>query len=322
MLAQLDHHQTQPADSLQSNEAEALGQRATISTPTAANSPDLNGSARLLPSTEAESLVDARLHTAEAIAAHIRLGRVVKRDRNRRAVVIGILPFAPFAVLGAINMSLTEDKWIELCNQPSFVAIAVAACVAFPIWVLKPSKRARQATGDLAKVEDIAAVGSMIETLMYSEETSTALQVKETLIRLLPQLRASDAHLFSNRQMAMLQTMLKLPAFTRGDLLANPFKKIQAHARLQLAILKAFEQIGDERVLSGVTYAVSHGSNREVKRAAAECLPFVQQRVELAKASKTLLRASGSGAADTSILVRPVESGSQAAEEMLRPSAP
>jgi hypothetical protein len=255
-------------------------------------------------------------------AHHEHLGSVVKRDRNRRALITGILPFLPFAVLGVIEQLLSADNWISLCNNPGFVVTAVVACVAGPIWALKPSKRAREATGELAQIADVSAIGSMVDALYFGTDPGTGEDVRVALTRLLPLLKASDAHLLSDRQMHLLQLLLMTSAYTRGDLLDNPIKKLQKHARLQIAILKAFEQIGDGRVISGVRYAQAHGASREVKLSAAECMPFVQERVDLAKASKTLLRPSGVEAADSSILVRPTDAMNQNTphEEMLRPS--
>lgn len=195
---------------------------------------------------DAQQISDTETAVCGANSVHARLGNVVKRDHTRRALVIGTLPLLPFAALGAIKALLPEDAWIRLCTNPLFVASSISACVAVPLWTLKPSIRARKATGELAKVDDLSAIGSMVETLYYGTETNTTDQVKDTLIRLHPRVRASDADLLSSRQMVLLQSML---------------------------------------------------------------------------ASKTLLRASSSGAADTSILVRAVDNSPNVPfDEMLRPS--
>jgi hypothetical protein len=271
--------------------------------------------------TNTQHLLDTDIDATQNSSQHMHLGNVVKRDRNRRMLVMSALPLLPFAALGALRALLSTDDWISLCSNPVFVITSVAACVAVPLWSLKPSKRARKATKKLASVNDLSAIGSMVDVLIYSDDPRSNTHVKNALIRLLPQLRATDAHLLSSRQMQMLQSILGASSFTSGDLLANPIKKIRMHARLQIAVLKAFEQIGDEAVLSGVQHARDHGATREVKRAAAECLPYIRQRAELSKASKTLLRASSSGAADTCMLVRAVDNPSAtSSDEMLRPS--
>ncbi len=273
---------------------------------------DGNSDVESLQTGEADSVA------AQTSADHVRLKHVFKRDRRRRLLATGVLPLLPFVVLFGIECVIGEDAWIKLCTNPLFVVVALAACIATPIWALNPSKRAKKACSELAGVDDLTAIGSMIETVSYAEDNSR--QVMETLIRLLPQLRASDAQHISAKQLLMLRSFLTTTGYASGDLLENWFQKRSDRARLQVAILKAFEQIGDERVEQAVLHAMAHGASRDVKQAAAECLPFVQERVDLAKANRSLLRASSLNAADTGILVRPAGNPTHLDEEMLRPS--
>ena len=90
-------------------------------------------------------------------------------------------------------------------------------------------------------------------------------------VRLLPRLHASDFHLLNDIQRGLLRRALL------GD-----------DKPLTIAILKAWEQIGDGRDLPFVEKICSF--DREVMEAAKACLPFLLVRTEQQKVSRTLLR--------------------------------
>jgi hypothetical protein len=121
---------------------------------------------------------------------------------------------------------------------------------------------------------------------------------------LLPKLQATDRQYFAPTEMDALVKAL-------GG-------KDEA---LTLAILKALEQIGDDRALHKVEELSQVGGGVAVRKAALECLPFLQARAEETRQARTLLRASHSEAAvATEMLLRPVAARQQetASEELLR----
>ncbi|HZT42096.1 MAG TPA: hypothetical protein VFA07_07895 [Chthonomonadaceae bacterium] len=116
--------------------------------------------------------------------------------------------------------------------------------------------------------------------------------VKLALIRLLPRLQASDAHLLNVEQRKSLCRALN-----------------DKSSKLVLAILKAFEQVGDAEALPYVQkLAEGKGRARTEKRiqeAAQACLPFLSRLAEQTQARQTLLRAAGTSQAAEGALLRP-----------------
>jgi HEAT repeat protein len=120
---------------------------------------------------------------------------------------------------------------------------------------------------------------------------------KDALKKLLPQVKASDKQYVAPAEMDTLIRELS-----------------GSDAQLIIAILKAFEQIGDERALPEVEWLAMENADLdsdvppEVRRAAQECLPFLQLRAEQAEQARTLLRASTpTDAAAPDTLLRPAQ---------------
>lgn len=155
----------------------------------------------------------------------------------------------------------------------------------------------------LAKFDDVRAVGFLAEALEFRDK-HTRQAAAEALIRLLPRLKASDAHLLNAKQRAILLRTFNRPA---------------SSAALIVAILKAYEQVGDESALEPVRSLLT-ALNPRVQEAATECLPFLESRIAQQRASQTLLRASSPiETATPDMLLRPaLESGETNPQELLR----
>lgn len=147
----------------------------------------------------------------------------------------------------------------------------------------------------LAYLNDVRTVGALAEALEFGDKTTRDM-AGYTLCRLLPQLQASDASLLTAKQRSILNFVLE------GKEIA-----------LMLAVLKAYEQVGDRRALpfvqklsvgQGMTYR-----NQSVQDAACTCLPFLEARIEQEQARQSLLRASDGNAASPDVLLRPAEAG-------------
>lgn len=76
-------------------------------------------------------------------------------------------------------------------------------------------------------------------------------------------------------------------------------------ADLILAILRALEQVGDEKALPAVERLVEIEPYHKVGRAAEACLPALRQRVEQARLAQTLLRPASAPNAPSEVLLRP-----------------
>jgi HEAT repeat protein len=223
---------------------------------------------------------------------------------------------APFLLLEA---TLSQEGWIRLCTNPLFVMAALLMCIGGPVALLKPSRKAREAARRLSTLEDVAAIGGLVETLSFGHDTRVDTPAREALIRLLTQLKASDAGLLKDGHLALLRSTLASSGIGSGDLFTSLSHRQADHARLQVAILKAFEQVGDSQSLPVVTHLAKSAGNLGVRKAAAECLPFLIARVEQQRASQTLLRAASASGTGADTLLRPVSAAyQQAPNEMLR----
>lgn len=101
--------------------------------------------------------------------------------------------------------------------------------------------------------------------------------------------------------------------------------------QLCLRILRALEQVGGADAVPVVRQLAAKNSvcnpstprkrwKQEIRQAAQECLPFLEQRAEEERLARTLLRAADASATTPDLLLRPVSTGDHAAlaEQLLR----
>lgn len=135
--------------------------------------------------------------------------------------------------------------------------------------------------------DDVKIVGPLVDALAFQDEV-TQQEARKALVRLLPRLQASDAHLLNGEQREQLRQIL----FTE-------------YTELAVSTLKAYEHIGDGPELEAVERLLQNAIwDVEVRDAAEACLPFLQWRVQQMRSSQTLLRAS-EHATTPNILLRP-----------------
>ena len=97
--------------------------------------------------------------------------------------------------------------------------------------VAAASRTHKEAVSELTRIEDIRAVGPLAESLAIEDKRVRPL-IHAALIRLLPRLQSSDAALLTLEGRACLNDALD-----------------EKNEMLTLAILKAYEQVGDETAL-------------------------------------------------------------------------
>jgi len=175
----------------------------------------------------------------------------------------------------------------------------------FPLggfWTADRSQ-SRKTIQRLSEAWDSRAVG-VLAVVAQERDVELSHQAQQALINLLPRVRASDAGFVDAEGMQALIDLLR-----------------EDYNELRLALLKALEQIGDERAISMVMdLRDSPRVNLDVRQAAAECLPALENRVRLARESATLLRASsGLNPADAAkALLRPAAGAPTATDNLLR----
>lgn len=222
----------------------------------------------------------------------------VKR-RKRRNLLTGL--FVGILGLYLVLAICTHDMHL-LATLGSYTSLLTIGTVA--------TQRQKSASLSLARFNDVRAVGPLAEALHYHDRTRTLSPIAENaLIELLPRMKASDAALLSPEQRQHLNRAL------RG-------KNID----LILAILKAYEQVGDTGAIAEVEKLAagrgSSGNNPRVVAAAQECLPALRQSAERQQAGAQLLRASDAGPASPDTLLRPAlpQASTDPADQLLRPT--
>ena len=143
-------------------------------------------------------------------------------------------------------------------------------------------------TETLAKLGGSKAIPILLDSLTANASTSHRKAVLRALTALLPQMQASDAALLTSLHRYTLNVMLgqsRLPTWLAG-----------AEYPFALALLKAYEQVGDAKAIPIVErLAKSRPRNerqRKIQEAAEDCLPLLQAHVGGLDVAQSLLRAS------------------------------
>lgn len=161
----------------------------------------------------------------------------------------------------------------------------------------------RNAVSSMAKSASTQMVGAFAACL-EDRDKAVKREATEALKRLLPKVQASDKRYVSFTEMNIL------------------LKRLGGQdQRLTLAILKALEQIGDERALPKVE-AIASKQNAypvEVITAARECLPSLRQLAEASRQANTLLRASEPSPAPETLLRAASGTTVEQSDQLLRP---
>jgi HEAT repeat protein len=179
-------------------------------------------------------------------------------------------------------------------------AFLLTACVVFLGIAATQAPAEDEIAGALFRIDDLRAMGPIAQAL---DNADTRWVAEEVLIRLLPRVRASDAHVLNENQ--------------RSSLYRNLQRK---NTRFVIACLEALRQIGDEAALPYVKKLAEikgRGSTvRSIRESALETLPFLENLVQQARNKKTLLRPTGE---PTDRLPRPADEPTDTLPRPLHP---
>jgi hypothetical protein len=219
-----------------------------------------------------------------------------KRKKQKKIAIGIVLAY----ILIMVTISIFAHKSGPMGSMGSMVGVVAAA---FAI-----SQAQKSVTLVLAQLEDVRTVGVLAEALEYRDPRIVQ-AAKTTLLRLLPQLKASDSGMLNTEQRAALNRALE-----------------RENADLVIAILKALEQVGDSQALP-VVQRLADGerwaaASSRIRVAAQECLPALLLRSEEERSRQTLLRASSGAETEltpSDMLLRPASgAGMTAPHELLR----
>lgn len=248
--------------------------------------------------TSASAQTAQALSPAEVEDLLTRLGAEAKKRRTHRRIKAWIVGGYLAFVLISLLVQLVAHSKFSL-HMP-FIQMW---------WLLggvgAASKLQKESVKKLAKMPDIRGVGYFAEALAFDDK-DVKREAAEALLLLLPQLKASDAHLLNDEQRTILYKQLR-----------------KDNTELILALLKSLEQIGDAKAVPYVEELANAKASRagygRIREAAQSCLPALNARVEQLMASHTLLRAAGSVGSDSDVLLRPASGASTETNNLLMP---
>jgi hypothetical protein len=248
--------------------------------------------------TSAPAHSDQALSPAEVEELLQRLGAEAKRRGTRRRIKAWIIGGYLAVTLIMLLVKLVMESKFSL-HMP-FIQMW---------WLLggvgAASKLQKESVRKLAKSPDLRGVGYFVEALGFDDK-DVKKEAAEALVSLLPQLKASDAHLLNDEQRTILYKQLR-----------------KDNSELILAILKSLEQIGDEKAVPFVEELANAKANKagyaRIREAAQACLPALNARVARLMASHTLLRATEAADPDSSVLLRPAAGSGGDTDDLLRP---
>ena len=157
----------------------------------------------------------------------------------------------------------------------------------------------------LTESGNVSAIPTLIDAITLNASQKYRVRVTRALAALLPRLKASDANLLTSRHRYTLNLML-------GSCFQPHLRGIDEE--FTLAILKAYEQVGDAKAVPVVEKIANHNprnaGQRRIQQAAEECLPLLRANLGEVASTQTLLRASTRQADAPAMLLRPAAAAS------------
>lgn len=251
---------------------------------------------------------DAALRTARALPPDELLQLVVLEARNRRIrfwqsqIIYGLVCFWVIT-LGSL-LHIPRGGWYGM-----FQAVGMMLGSMSSMFYARWTDDARsQLSVLMSQAEDVRFVAPMLR-LGHTLPSKEAEVLQTALIRLLPQIRASDAPNWSKEDKATLLL---------------PFKSLNNPKDLITGCFKALEQIGDASAIPAVKKLAERAfqdNRKDVWQAAQDCLLYLQSNTGRFQQAETLLRSSDVTTARSDTLLRPAASTSDTvpAEQLLRP---
>lgn len=224
-----------------------------------------------------------------------------RRKRRRRRMILAVSAY--FAIMAIITFYI----WIQTGKFNAHLFNGIASMSGMIGGFMAVSRAQKRATKEIAKYEDVRAVGPLAEALEFQDKEIRR-EAEQALCLLLPQMRASDAPLLNGDQRKPLYRALK-----------------GKNVDLVRAILTAFEQVGDSQAIPSVQ-RLAHGegilaTNEEIQKAAKSCQGFLEDRAQQEQARQTLLRASNPTIGASDALLRPATETEQIdPDQLLRAS--
>jgi len=232
----------------------------------------------------------------EEVRLHSRRDRLF--DTWFFALFLSVILF-PLCYAGSKSISDQANMWLHY-GPFALLVPTLALSIRTLIFDMKVGKRTLELTSQIEAMNDLRLVGPLVEMLWFGNPAVHNM-AKANLMRLLPLIKESDAALINRVQRCQLNKFVGIDRYEPNHFIGSWSRKKRERgvdAAFQLAILAAYEQIGDASSLASV-YSIAYPTERilkkvqpEVIEAALHCLPLLEEVDELERASRQLLRAS------------------------------
>ena len=256
--------------------------------------------------THATRLVTERLNE---ITAH------AKRAKRNFMMRMGGIAICFFLGLHATDILFRGNELLrERLQFPVIALIWIGIGLNFWFWQRTGPKFDAE---ELARSCGVKAIPALFATLEYTFSKRQKRATYSALTILLPQMKASDAHLLTSdaRRNIDLWTFGKA-GIVRRDIFGS---------EIAVASLQALGKIGNVGLIPAVEQLAKKKprtpAQEKIKQAAIDCLPILRARCEEVETARTLLRASHAENAQPNSLLRPASgSGQTGSQELLRSS--
>ena len=238
------------------------------------------------------------------------------RKLLRKRIMIGML----CVMIPYIAVGFALVHWFYHSGVGNTIRILMTGVMGSPLLIssilLTPSPVKAHSLRILAGLSDKRSINALVEAYDLADGAAQA-EIRSTLTRLLPQLRASDGPLLNDASRTILLSLLHQASF-------GSYNSPRESAEYVVTIIRCFEQVGDERALTEVCRLAACqellGAGLPIRLAAQEALPALEKYAESHRIAGTLLRPTvppDSGAA----LLRPANSvTSESSLLLLRPT--
>ena len=251
------------------------------------------------------------------------------RDKDPKSQEVAVETLLGMGQLGvdALLKAMQEENslrkrqiWKAIATAISFFVVLVAISALFHtsaitsfmffplVFIMNGAVSLAQQKGvlALAKSSDVRAVPFLLEALSY-QQLEVKVAARKGLITLLPKMHIEHANLLTEAHRTLLYRYLQ-----KDD------------SDLQVAILKALEQVGGESSLSAVQRILDdpkHYKSLQLQEAAAECLTYLQIHIGKVQNAQTLLRASQYTEHQDELLRPAYHTDDTPSNELLRPKS-
>ena len=267
----------------------------------------------ILTSTEA---VTAQVSTPEQAITNMLSQMQRQAMRRKKRLRLSIFLYLMYAITAFFYLFIPEfHNWLDAHKLLGFLVVSLPGAYGFLSVIALAQVDADSNIDLFVEAAGKKAIPALLDAMSFNGSSAYIKPYSQALITLLPQLHAGDAALLTPVHRHYLNSLLRWEFLTPA--VGGP------EEALVLAILKAYEQVGDTSAIPYVKRLAGRKARSDRRRilqqAAQECLPLLRVTASGVDVTRTLLRASSPDTNAVNVLLRPVTSATTTSDaELLR----